>query len=360
MIAHAREPGKAAVGCYNRRLLGGSRLAILARILRDRGVITERQLQEAIQHQVLYGGRLGTNLYELGFITEERLREALSRAHGVPAADVSEAQPEAVALLPKKLAARYKVFPCRVRGKTMFLGMVDPADHTAVAQVGYSLGYIVRPMVIPEFRMIQLLRDHYDVDERWRFTDTHRPAVTAPREPLDVVSAAARIDGADTREDVVEAVLSLSLGFFKRVIFFIVREPWVLGWSGAGEGMDKTLAASLRIPLDAPSVFQTVTRAKTLFIGRMGPDEENQRFLKLLGKRPGTNAAVFPVAVKGRVVNLIYGDNGAGGNVKADLGELLVLVQKVPRAYLRIIRSRVAETRKIAGPEPGQEEKTNA
>ena len=59
-------------------------MPILARILRERGIVTERQLREAIQHQVLYGGRLGTSLYELGFITEERLREALSRAHGVP------------------------------------------------------------------------------------------------------------------------------------------------------------------------------------------------------------------------------------------------------------------------------------
>ena len=51
-------------------------------------MITDRQLQEAIQHQVLYGGRLGTSLYELGFITEERLTDALARAHGVPAVDL--------------------------------------------------------------------------------------------------------------------------------------------------------------------------------------------------------------------------------------------------------------------------------
>jgi hypothetical protein len=49
------------------------------------------------------------------------------------------------------------------------------------------------------------------------------------------------------------------------------------------------------------------------------------------------------------VVNLIYGDNGAAGQVKPDLGELIVLVQKVPRAYLRIIRKRIAETRKSVG-----------
>lgn len=333
-------------------------MPILARILRDRGIVTERQLQEAIQHQVLYGGRLGTSLYELGFITEERLQEALGRAHGVPttAVDLREIQPEAVALLPKSLAAKHKIFPYRIKGKTLFLLMVDPADHSSVAKVGYSLGYIIRPLVVPEFRMIQLLRDYYGVDERWRYNDTHRPAALPPPEPVDEQAAAARIEAASTRDEVVEALLVLCHRYFRRVVFFIVREPWVLGWSGLGEGMDRGLAAGLRIPLDQPSVFQTVTRDKTLFIGRFGPEEENQRFLKTIGKRPSTNAALFPIPIKGRVVNLVYGDTGPTGNVKANLGDLLVLIQKVPRAYMRIIRKRVAETRKATGDRPGAEE----
>jgi MshEN domain len=335
-------------------------LPILARILRDRGVVTERQLQEAIQHQVLYGGRLGTNLYELGFITEERLQEALGKAHGVPtvSVDLRDVSQDAVSVVPKALAARHKVFPYRLKGKTLFLLMVNPTDHTAVAQVGYSLGYIVKPHVIPEFRMIQLLRDFYGIDERWRFDDTHRPERPARREPPDVDTAAAQIDGATTRDEVVDGVLGICHHFFRRVVFFIVREPWVLGWSGTGEGMDRPLAASLRIALDHPSVFRTVSRDKTVFIGRLGPEEENQRFMKMLSKRPNTNAALLPVAVKGRVVNLIYGDNGAAGQVKPNLGNLMVLLQKVPRAYLRIIRKRVAEAQKPTEPEDQNEEKT--
>jgi MshEN domain len=322
-------------------------VAILGRILRDRGIVTERQLQEAIQHQVLYGGRLGTSLHELGFITEERLQEALSKAHGVAAmpVDLREVSPETVALIPRAMAAKHKVFPYQLRGKTLFLLMVDPSDHAAVAKVGFTLGYIVRPLVVPEFRMIQLLRDYYGVDERWRYNDTHRPAVL-PEEAPNADTAAVRIDGAVTRDEVVEAVMALCRHFFRRVLFFIVREPWVVGWTGAGEGMDRDLAQQLRFPLDHPSVFQTVTRDKTMFIGRLGPEDQNQRLVKALGKRPGTNAAVFPVMVKGRVVNLVYADNGASGNLKPSLGELLVLLQKVPRAYLRIIRRRVAEARK--------------
>jgi len=320
---------------------------ILGRILRDRGIVTERQLQEAIQHQVLYGGRLGTNLYELGFITEERLQEALAKAHGVAAmaVDLREISPDTVALIPRAMAAKHKVFPYQLRGKTLFLLMVDPSDHGAVAKVGFTLGYIVRPLIVPEFRMIQLLRDYYGIDERWRFNDTHRPPAL-PEEAPDADTAAVRIDRAETRDEVVEALVALCRHFFRRVLFFIVREPWVLGWTGAGEGVERDLAQQLRFPLDEPSVFQTVIRDKTMFIGRLGPEDQNQRFLQALGKRPNTNAAVFPVLVKGRVVNLVYADNGSTGNVKPSLGELLVLLQGVPRAYLRIIRRRVAEARR--------------
>ena len=337
-----------------KRTQGGS---ILARLLKDRGIVTERQLQEAIHHQVLYGGRLGTSLYELGFVTEERLQEALSRAHGVPAmaVDLRSISPDVVQLLPKALAVKHKVFPYRLQGRTLVLLMLDPRDHTAVAKIGYTLGYIVKTAVVPEFRMVQLLRDYYGVDEKWRFTDTHRPAA-AVRTPRELRTPEDLLEEAQTRDEVVEAAMALCLRFFRRVVFFIVREPWCLGWSGAGEAMDRNLAASLKVALDQPSVFQAVARERTVFIGRLGPGEENQRLLKSLAKRPGTNAALLPIAVRSRVVNLIYGDNGAAGNLKGSLGELLVLLQRVPKAYLRIIRRRIAMTRADA-PAAGENER---
>ena len=377
-------------------------MPILARILKDRGILTEKQLQEAIQHQVLYGGRLGTSLFELGMITEEKLQDALARAHGLAAGgiDYREIDAGAVALVPRALAARHKVCPYKVKGKTLFLLMVDPSDHAGLApggidyrdieaaavalvsralasrhkvcpykvkgktlfllmvdpsdhaglaRIGFSLGYIIKPMVVPEFRMIRLLRDHYDVDERWRFTDTHRRDA-APIMPLSEVEAAERLDAARTRDEVVNAIVGASHRYFRRVVFFIVREPWVLGWTGAGEGIDAALVSRLRIPLDEPSVFQSVTRDKTLFIGRFGAEPANQEFLRSIGKRPTTNAVLLPVAVKGRVVNLVFGDGGASANVKASLGGLLVLVQKAPRAYLRIIKQRIQETRQSSLP----------
>ena len=281
-------------------------------------------------------------------ITEERLVDALGRAHGVPAADLHTLQPEALAAIPKRFAQRFKVFPCRVKGKTLFLGMVNPGDHAAVAHIGYELGFIVRPLVVPEFRMVQLLREHYGIDERWRFTDLRgRVAATPPPVLRNPDAAAAAIDCAATRDDVVAAALALGRCYFKRVIFFIVREPWVLGWDGTGEGMDRARAASLQVPLDTPSVFQGVTRNRTVFVGRLPAEGANQQFLEGIGKKSATTAALFPIAVRGRVVNLIWGDNsGATGAGRGDLGQLMAHIQKIPRAYLRIIRARVAEARR--------------
>jgi len=265
----------------------------------------------------------------------------------VPAADLKAIQPEALAALPRKLAQRFKVFPCRVRGKTLWLGMVDPSDHSAVAHVGYSLGYIVRPLVVPEFRMVQLLADHYAVDALWRYTDLRGKADAVPL-PADADAAAAAIDAAATRDDVVVASVALARCYFRRVVFFIVREPWVLGWDGAGEGMDRARALTLRVPLDLPSVFRGVTRDRTMFVGRPGPEEANSAFLEAIGKKPGTTAALFPIAVRGRVVNLVWGDSDARGAGRGDLGQLLAHMQKIPRAYLRIVRARIAESRREA------------
>jgi hypothetical protein len=95
-----------------------------------------------------------------------------------------------------------------------------------------------------------------------------------------------------------------------------------------------------------PSVFQSVTRERTMFVGRPGPEEANRAFLEALGKKAGTTAVLFPIALRGRVVNLLWGDSGTTGAARGDLGQLLAHMQKIPRAYLRIIRARVAESRK--------------
>ena len=54
----------------------------LGKLLLDRKVIEPAQLKEALEAQVIFGGRLGTNLLELGYVDEETLVRALAQMGG--------------------------------------------------------------------------------------------------------------------------------------------------------------------------------------------------------------------------------------------------------------------------------------
>ena len=59
----------------------------LGEALVQEGLINNQQLSKALERQVIYGGRLGTNLIELGLLTEESLVRFMAKVFGVPYAD---------------------------------------------------------------------------------------------------------------------------------------------------------------------------------------------------------------------------------------------------------------------------------
>ena len=205
------------------------------------------------------------------------------------AVDLREIQPEAVALVPKALAAKHKVFPYRVRGKTLTLLMVDPSDHAAVARIGYSLGYIVthrgRARVPDDPAPARLLR-------RRRALALHRHAPAGRRGRREPRGRRGRRRahrrGAATRDEVVEALLGRVPALLPaRGVLHRAASPGC--WAGAAPARAWTgrWPRRSRVPLDQPSIFQhRDPRPDACSSGASGPEEENQRFLKALGKRP--------------------------------------------------------------------------
>ena len=51
----------------------------LGEMLLAEGTCTVEQLKAAVENQVIMGGRIGTNLLELGFISEEALAKVLAQ-----------------------------------------------------------------------------------------------------------------------------------------------------------------------------------------------------------------------------------------------------------------------------------------
>ena len=144
------------------------------------------QLESALRHQVLYGGRLGTNLVELGFVEVDLLSRYLADLTGVPSATsqmLDLAPAEALAKLGADLAHQLGAIPLggvpdptpgNASGNAPGSGgipvaLINPHDRNALAILRTRLGGAISPYVMPELRAFYYLERHFGQPRQARF-----------------------------------------------------------------------------------------------------------------------------------------------------------------------------------------------
>ncbi len=120
-------------------------------LLREKRV-TPVQLQEALNHQRVNGGRLGASLIKLGIVGEEDIAAVISRQVGVPAINLREfdLDPAVVRLISVESANKYNVLPVGRSGTTLTLAMADPTNVFAMDDIKFMTGLHVEPVVASE------------------------------------------------------------------------------------------------------------------------------------------------------------------------------------------------------------------
>ena len=131
-------------------------------LLREKRV-TPTQLQEALTFQRTNGGRLGTTLVKLGFVTDEVVTEVLSRHYGVPSIDLRDfsLDQSLVKLIPGETAAKYNVIPVTRTGNTLTLAMTDPTNVFAMDDIKFRTGLHVEPVVASDSAIRDAVTKHY-------------------------------------------------------------------------------------------------------------------------------------------------------------------------------------------------------
>ena len=443
----------------------------LGDLLVSMGAATREAVQAALENQVLFGGRLGTNLLELGGVTEERLAEALARCHRCAAAcgDVP-VDPRAVALLTPERVERLEVVPARLDGRRLDVLVADPADLARLDEVAFATGKQVRPVVVPEARLWALLRKHYGVEREVRgfsleglarpprapaptpspapapeagfdlmdeeefaalYADRSapglpgRPAGSAARPPappparpaarlpapgaeeiplpgvpagewtgplpgheragppppspaafaggsmvsndeilaalqteastrtpapLDSIAlapavepeppplrfedAVASLAGVADRNAIARTVLRFARSRFRRAVLLTVHGDLAEGWDGAGDGLSAQAVARVRVRVSQPGVVHTVVTSRAHFLGPLQKTDQNVNLLRALGRGAPKSSFAMPILARGRVVNVLYADDGRGALVDpAGIGELLILAAKIAQSY---------------------------
>ena len=159
--------------------------------------------------------------------------------------------------------------------------------------------------------------------------------------PLSFGEAQQELSHSSVREDVARTVLRFALGKWKRALLLSVQGELVTGWQGVGQGIRaqaiQRIGISTRV---GQSTFKLVRDTRSHYIGPVKRDAGMAVFYKLLGGGHPTTAVLLPLLARGKVVHILYVDNGPDQLTPPDIGELLILSQSVGRSYEAMIRRR--------------------
>jgi type IV pilus assembly protein PilB len=163
----------------------------LGQLLITENIISEDQLKKALDMQKTVGGRLGTNLVKLGYITEEKLVSFLSMQFGVPAINLNEynIDPGVTKLIPAEMAKKYMILPVARVGATITIAMTDPSNVFAIDDVKFMTGYNVEVAVSSESAIASAISQTYGGGAKGTEVVATTTKTVDPEETSQILSA---------------------------------------------------------------------------------------------------------------------------------------------------------------------------
>jgi hypothetical protein len=351
------------------------------------GLITQEQLEEALRNQVIFGGKLGTNLMELGYLGEEDIARCLSDKLSVPYVNpdqLDDIPAELIKLFPRELVERYRVVPLSLDKRKLTLVMSDPSDLAAIDEISFRTGFIIKPVISPEVRLFTALEKYYEIPRDRRYisvTSAFRKewkesrSVTPPPPPVpmpininpepetdDVIdleiieeptfdepgemtleALSWALVNAEDRDQIAETVLTFAAQELDGCALFLIRGNQATGWRGLRSGKPITNFETLQVSLDAPSVLQLVAQGKSFYLGPLASGPDNQMISAAVCGKPGP-VCLVPLTMMGRVVSVLYADNGG-----LELQDQLPLLQKVMNKTAMAFEILILKTKVLQG-----------
>ncbi len=322
-------------------------MSLLSHLLVNDFGVPRDVMERGVKDTVIYGGSLVTNMLEMQLVAEDTLLAALGKRFAVPTFDLRQMSSPIPTIVPPALMLRHNVLPLRVQGKTLDLGMIDPRDRVAIAEVANATGYLLKPYVVLESRLEAIMTAQAALAKLSH--PTKRARIRRVFGTFEETKEA--FDIANHRSDVGDALLSFSLRYFARVIVFVHRRDLLMSWRHGerplkSEGVDRIMSPpaldSLHVPLNTPSVFKTVVDTGAPFIGPLQQNKMHDFFHAAVGGQASVSF-VAPVVVFGRVVNVLYGDAGGFLPGQAQRANLMLALDAAGGAYERMVRDRLAK-----------------
>jgi type IV pilus assembly protein PilB len=135
----------------------------LGELLLDRKIISEQQLQRALNIQKEKGGLLGSILVLLSYATEEQIAQALTTQFGFPYLPLKnyEIDEIVVKLVPKNVAVQYNLIAIDKIGNSLTIAMSDPLNFHAIEDVELITNCKVQVFVSTQTDIKESIKRYY-------------------------------------------------------------------------------------------------------------------------------------------------------------------------------------------------------
>lgn len=166
----------------------------LGEILVKQNYMSPAQLEQALEEQRKTGRRLGRVIADRGFASERQIAEAVAHQLNIPYLDLGQydLDPKQVQKLPEVQARRFRSILLEEKPNCFVIGMVDPSDVYAYDELVRLLKRDIEIVVVQETLLMQT------IDRSYRLTDEISSLALELQEDIDSNSVdLASLMGAD-------------------------------------------------------------------------------------------------------------------------------------------------------------------
>jgi type IV pilus assembly protein PilB len=137
----------------------------LGEILLDQGIVSQEQLDQALEEQRKSGRLLGRVLVEFGFVKEERILEALGIQIGMKVTNLADMDipEEVIKQVPPSLAQVYNVVPVKFENNVITVALSDPLNINVLDDLRFVLNCEVQGAIATEEDINQAIEKYYGV-----------------------------------------------------------------------------------------------------------------------------------------------------------------------------------------------------
>ena len=307
----------------------------LGQLLVEKGLIGEKTLAEALQRQVIFGGRLGTNLLEMGAVKEEELMKLLAFQYHVPYANPDhfrDIPPQVLESVPRELLAKHGIIPISVDAKRITLAMRDPQLLDVIDEVSFQTGKTIQPVIASELRIVQALEHFSEITREARYIAATREVfaemsgagsgeITAeeseiielteddlePAELLDTSQVNEAFFNVRNRDEVAQTVIRAGLVLLDDVFMFMVKGDEALGWMSGGSAKPIVDFGCLSLPITRGNAMDRARRSLTLERFHGVDMFESNPWLKELSLKVPKEVIICPLMLKKHMVSALVG-----------------------------------------------------